>query len=170
MVKGEMKTIMVGIAECRVSNDPACELVTYSLGSCVAVTVYDPAVHVGGLLHFQLPESALDRAKARQNPFLFADTGVSTLLRQACRLGGDQRRFIVRVAGGAQLLEHGEHFGIGRKNCAAMKKALHKAGLCLHGEALGGTASRTVRLNLATGEFQLRAFRLSAPTTPRRKT
>ena len=91
------------MGDCRVSADPEETLVTYALGSCVAVSIHDAAAHVGGLLHFMLPESALDRAKAQGNPFLFADTGIPLLFRAAYERGAEKRRLLVKVAGGAQV-------------------------------------------------------------------
>ena len=52
--------IIVGVSDMKVSNDANASLITYSLGSCIGVVIYDPAVKVGGLLHFMLPDSNLD--------------------------------------------------------------------------------------------------------------
>ena len=60
--------ITVGIADMQVSNDPDAMLVTYSLGSCIGVMIYDPVVRVGGMLHYMLPDSNLDQVKARTRP------------------------------------------------------------------------------------------------------
>ena len=62
------KTLVVGVADMVVSNDPSAELVTYSLGSCLGITVYDPVKKVGGLLHLMLPESRIDAIKAVNAP------------------------------------------------------------------------------------------------------
>ena len=58
--------VVVGVADCHVTSDPANVLVTYALGSCIAVAIYDPVARVGGLLHFMLPEGAGRRAARRQ--------------------------------------------------------------------------------------------------------
>ena len=42
-------------------------LVTYSLGSCIGLSLYDPVARVGGLLHAMLPLSSLDPVKAAAN-------------------------------------------------------------------------------------------------------
>lgn len=52
--------IIVHISDAKVSNDPADILTTYSLGSCIAVCLYDPATYAGGMLHYQLPDSKMD--------------------------------------------------------------------------------------------------------------
>jgi chemotaxis protein CheD len=151
-----MNTLVVGVGECRVTNNPQSVLVTYALGSCIAVIVHDPVARVGGLLHFMLPESSLDRAKAEQNPFLFADTGIPRLFQRACELGAQRRRMIVTAAGGAQLLDDNGVFNIGRRNRLAMRKALWQANLALYAEHTGGTESRTVRLEVDTGRVFVR--------------
>lgn len=97
-----MRPVIVGIADCQISADPESVLVTYALGSCIAVAIYDPAARVAGMLHFMLPESGIDPGKARERPFMFADTGVPLLFRRAYELGADKKRMVVRVAGGAQ--------------------------------------------------------------------
>ena len=68
-----MNTI-VGVSDMEVSDNEDTTIITYSLGSCIGVVIYDPVVHVGGLLHFMLPESILDPAKADKNPYMFCDT------------------------------------------------------------------------------------------------
>lgn len=96
-----MARLVIGIGDCRVSKDPSDVLVTHALGSCIAVLLYDPQAKVAGLLHYMLPESSLDPAGAAKRPCLFADTGISLLLRSACQLGAVQSRMVI-VATGAR--------------------------------------------------------------------
>ena len=151
-----MNSIIVGISDCRVSSDPDGILLTYALGSCIAIAIHDPAVGVGGLLHYMLPESTLDQSKAAENPFMFADTGIPLLFHSAYGLGAEKRRLVVRAAGGAQVMDENGVFNIGKRNHLALRKILWKAGVMIHGEETGGTASRTVRLEVATGRFWVR--------------
>ena len=151
-----MNTVVIGIGDCQVSNDPANTLVTYALGSCIAVVIHDPVAGVGGLLHFMLPESSLDPAKAERNPYMFADTGIPLLFRNAYQLGADKKRLVVTVAGGAQMMDTAGTFNIGKRNCLSMRKILWKAGVLVQAEHLGGMASRTVRLEIGSGKVLLR--------------
>ncbi len=150
-----MTPLIVGVGDCRVSNDPESVLVTYALGSCVALAIHDPVARVGGLLHYLLPESGLDPAKARQNPFMFADSGIPLLFRSAYQLGAEKRRLVVSAAGGAQIMDQQGVFNIGKRNYLAMRKILWKAGVLLHAEDVGGLASRTLRLEVASGRLLL---------------
>jgi chemotaxis protein CheD len=151
-----VNSVVVGVADCRISTRPDIVLVTYALGSCIAVVIHDPVAKVGGLLHFMLPESSLDQPKAQQNPFMFADTGIPLLFRGAYEQGADKRRLVVWAVGGAQVMDPTGVFNIGKRNHLAMRKILWKAGMLVHSEEVGGTASRTVRLEVGSGRVLLR--------------
>ena len=121
-----MPITVVDIADMAVSRDPGGVLITYSLGSCIGVALWDPVVKVGGVLHFMLPESQLAPEKARHNPSMFCDTGVPKLFHVAGELGATKERLVVRVAGGAQLLGDNGTFNIGKRNYAAIRQILWK--------------------------------------------
>jgi chemotaxis protein CheD len=151
---------VVGIAEMAVSTRRDERLVTYALGSCLGVTVYDPVAGVGGLLHVMLPSSDIDPEKAHKNPYLFVDTGVPELFRACYRAGAVKERLIVKVVGGAFSGEdeHADQFQVGKRNLITFKKLLWKNGVILRGEAVGGQRlSRTVSLRLDTGEVLVKA-------------
>lgn len=143
--------IIVGVADMKVSNDPAAVLVTYSLGSCIGVAVYDPVVRVAGILHFMLPDSSLDPAKARAKPYMFADTGVAPLFRSAYELGAKKQRMRVIVAGAAQILDQHGFFNIGKRNYMALRKILWKNKVMVSHEEVGGNVNRTIRLAVKDG-------------------
>ena len=138
------------------SWDPSDLLVTYALGSCIAVALYDPIAKVGGLLHYMLPDSALDANKAQQNPYMFADTGIPRLIAAVKSKGAQAPRMVVRLAGGAQVLDSQGTFQIGKRNYLAAKRILWKAGVLIAAEAVGGEVSRTTRLEIATGRMWIR--------------
>jgi chemotaxis protein CheD len=148
-----MKEIIVGMADCRISNDPGSVLVTHALGSCVAVAIHDPVAGVGGLLHIMLPESSLDPAKAAARPYQFADTGIPLLFHAAYTLGADKKRLTVRLVGGGQILDPGGVFNVGKRNHLACRKILWAAGVMVHGEDVGGSVSRTAYLEPAGGRM-----------------
>ena len=152
-----MSLIVVGIGDCQASNSRDATLVTYALGSCVGLALYDPRAGVGGLLHILLPEADMDPEKAGRNPCVFADTGVVTLLDRCRKLGAVAARLDVWLAGGSAVMDERGIFNIGKRNQLAMRKALWKAGLMIRGEDVGGCGSRTVRLDLGTGKFWIRS-------------
>ena len=140
----------------QVTNDPAYTLVTYALGSCIGVTIYDPAVKMGGLLHFMLPESALDPQKAGKNPWMFADTGIPLFFREAYKLGAEKRRIQVKIAGGSQIMDDSQYFNIGKRNYLALRKIFWANNILIRGEEVGGHPNRTLRLDVANGRVWLK--------------
>ena len=60
----------------KLSTNEGDVLVTYSLGSCLGLSLWDPVAHVGGLIHCMLPLSKIDPVKAKTNPYMFTDTGL----------------------------------------------------------------------------------------------
>ncbi len=147
---------VVDIADFAVSNDPRATLVTYSLGSCIGVAIWDPEAKVGGLLHYMLPESAISPDKAKANPAMFADTGVPALFRAAYELGAAKKRLVVRVAGGSQLLDDNGTFNIGKRNYVMLRKIFWKNGILIEKEDVGGSISRTLRLRCSEGRLTLK--------------
>ena len=150
------KCLVVGVAEMAVSNDVTAELVTYSLGSCLGITLYDPACHVGGLLHVMLPSSEIDPAKGDRSPCMFVNTGLPRLFSAVQSLGAAPARLIIKVAGGSQFLDPQGIFNIGERNQQAVRQALTRAGYTIHGWDVGGLASRTLRLDMSNGDVSIR--------------
>jgi len=150
------KTLVVGVADMIVSNDPSAELVTHSLGSCLGITVYDPAKRVGGLLHVMLPDSRTDPVKAASAPFMFVDTGVPRLFQAVYSLGAERRRLVTKVAGGAQPLDENGVFNIGERNHQALTGLLAHSGYVIYGQDIGGISSRTLRMDLTTGNVTIK--------------
>jgi chemotaxis protein CheD len=127
-------------------------LVTYALGSCLGLMVYDPQEKIGGLLHAMLPLSKINRDKAQANPYMFVDTGVPTLFKTLYEMGAKKSRLIVKAAGCGNPMGRNEMFKIGERNYTVLKKLLWKNNILLKAEDIGGTKSRTVKFNISSGE------------------
>ncbi len=147
---------VVDIADFQVSNDPRVTLVTYSLGSCIGVSIWDPRAHVGGMLHYMLPDSSLSPDKAKANPAMFADTGIPSLFRKAYELGAVKKNLVVKVAGGSQLLDDNGVFNIGKRNYVMLRKIFWKNSVLVDSEDTGGSISRTLRLEVDSGRLTVK--------------
>lgn len=150
-----MKQI-VGVADMKVSNNPGESLVTYSLGSCIGLVIYDPVVRVGGMLHYMLPESSIDKEKAAARPYMFADSGIPRLFKTAYQLGAAKQRMKIYVAGGAEILDQSGFFNIGKRNYMALKKMFLKNNVMINQQDVGGNTNRTVRIEIATGDIYVK--------------
>jgi chemotaxis protein CheD len=157
MTTAEQRRISVGIGQLAVSRRPNEILVSYGLGSCVGVSVFDPATKVAGLLHVLLP-ACEGRPGDRAEPARYADTGVDALLREMAAAGAMIERLIVKVAGGAAVLgpANAERFKIGARNVEAIRERLKAHGLRAAREETGGTRGRTIEIHPATGKTFVR--------------
>ncbi len=149
------KTV-IGVADMAISSDPNATLITYALGSCIGVTVYDPQVHVGGMLHFMLPSAKLSQEKAENNPAMFGDTGIPLLFKKCYELGAQKERMIVCAAGGAEVMSDNGQFKIGSRNRTLIRKIFWKNNILISADDTGSTISRTMALSMADGSVTIR--------------
>ena len=147
----------VGIAEMAITRSTAELLVTYALGSCVGVTLFDPVAGVGGMIHCMLPLSKIDPKQAQENPAKFVDVGIPALFREAYRLGAQKHRIVVKVAGGSRIHDDNGHFKIGERNYMTLRKILWKNNVLIESEDVGGSLSRTMYLDVGTGQVTVKA-------------
>jgi len=154
---------IVGVADMRISNQPGDEIITYALGSCIGITLWDPIANVGGMVHVMLPSSEIDPAKAPNNPAMFVDTGVARLFIESYRLGASKGRIEVTAAGGACTggSDEDDYFQIGRRNIRILEKLLWTNRVVLKATDFAGTAARTMSLELGTGLVTIRSNGIS---------
>lgn len=143
--------IVVGISDMKVSNNPEDVLITYSLGSCIGVVIWDPEARVAGLLHYMLPDSSLDKDKAQLKPFMFADTGIPRLFKETYKYGAVKSRMVVKVVGGSQIMDNSGIFNIGKRNYAVLRKIFWKNKILVSKEDVGGSGNRTISIEVGSG-------------------
>ena len=151
------RRIIVNVSDVKVSNSPLDMLITYSLGSCIGVCLYDPGTKVGGMLHFQLPSSKMDPDRAKAKPFMFADTGMNFLVDKLESMGAKKKRMQIRIAGGAAMDTGPKGFDIGKRNHLAFRKIMWKCGMFVDSEDVGGFSPRNVYLDLADGSVTVKS-------------
>jgi chemotaxis protein CheD len=145
---------MVGLGEARVvkgATKPQETLVAYGLGSCVAICLFDAASKVAGMAHVVLPGAdPTGGANAK-----YARSALPALIAHMQTLGaGDPRRYVARLAGGAQILTlggSGKLPRIGEQNAIAVQEELKSTGIPVQGLDLGGSKGRSVWFNPGEG-------------------
>ncbi len=150
--------IRVGMADYKVGKAPS-TLISYGLGSCIGVSLYDPQLKVGGLLHIMLPDST--QARASDNPAKFADTGLPLMLEDVLKLGASRSRLVAKIAGGAQMFAFAnatDIMRVGARNAAAITELLQKMNIRLIAQDVGGTYGRTVSIDLNTGMYTVKTI------------
>ncbi|WP_028973627.1 chemotaxis protein CheD [Spirochaeta cellobiosiphila] len=150
-----MKRIDIGIGDLNISKDSDTVLKTYALGSCVAIVIYEPIHRIAGMVHVALPDSGINKAKSESKPGYFVDTGVPLLLDMMSKSGALKNKLIIKLIGGASVLDDKGTFDIGKRNYLAAKKILWKYGLGAIAEDVGGSISRTVAITTDDGELTI---------------
>lgn len=138
----------VGIGEYKVSQRPH-SLKTIGLGSCVGVVIYSPIQKIGGLSHIMLPDSMGFHGDLK--PEKFADLAIPMMVEEL-RQKGSGRNLEAKIAGGASMFSFKNQTPqsqIGQRNVKAVKEILEKLGIPLLGEDTGGSAGRTMWLDMA---------------------
>ena len=152
--------LLVRISEIEVSRAPA-TIGALGLGSCVAVILYDPETRVGGMAHVLLPSPGVGRKKAEDLPGRYAPTAVAALVSRMRALGAQPGRLYARLVGGASMfagLQPPGTIQMGERNVLAVREALHKIGIRLAGEIVGGDFGRSVELDTATGRVTVTSY------------
>src|SRR5919199_679799 len=141
---------VVGLAEAKALKADARpgqedSLVAYGLGSCVAICLWDPATRVAGMAHVVLPGA--DPSGAPNPKFARSALPALVSLMQSEGAGPDPRRYVARLAGGAEVLAiggTGKLPRIGEQNAIAVRESLQAAGVQIEASELGGTRGRSV--------------------------
>lgn len=156
------RSLIVGISDMNASRDPDV-LVTYALGSCVGICLYDAPLKVGGLAHIMLPDSRQFTSGAI-NRMKFADTAIVDLLGKMRSFGADRTRIKAKIAGGAKMFQvqgGGPTASIGDRNVDSVKQILHALRIPILGEDTRKDYGRSVFFHLDSGVMEVRSLNKS---------
>lgn len=132
-------------------------LITYALGSCIGICLYDQRIKLAALVHIMLP---LNMETGRKNPLKYADTGIRETLRMMESKGASRARITAKIAGGAKMFDigGGSMGNIGQRNIESVHMNLKKEGIQLLREDVGGSVARTLLFDPATGLGCVRSY------------
>lgn len=152
-----METVHVKIADLAVKKNSGI-LVTFGLGSCIGIALYDKSCKVGGLAHILLNDSNkfIRPGVSNVNPAKFADTAIPKMIGEMVAIGAKKNSLEAKIAGGASLFNFQSDSGsVGEKNIEAVRSALKREGIRISYEEVGGSCGRTMRLFIETGEVTI---------------
>ncbi len=135
-------------------------LVSYALGSCVAICLYDNKTKIAGMVHAVLP-SKDDSIKMKETPqYRYVDQGIRHLIIEMSICGAQKSRLTAKLAGGARMFKTIDYqWDIGKKNIEMAKKILLSEGIPLLAEDTGSDYGRTVWFIAADGSVRVEAAR-----------
>lgn len=150
-------SLVVGLGQLYVRKSPVV-LVCLGLGSCIALSAYDPRSKIGGMAHIVLPDGS---GRSDHRSPKYADSAVTLLLEEMEQQGADLSGLVIRMVGGAKMAgvgALGAVFKIGESNIEATRMALTKSGIKrVDGADVGGSHGRTARLWLESGKLAITA-------------
>lgn len=148
----------IGISEYATGAPPEV-LITYGLGSCLGILLYDGQQRLGGLAHTLLP--APRSGKVEAHPGKFVTCAIELMLEELLARGAQRPRLSAKIFGGATMFEGfgSDAEGIGVRNTRAARETLAALGIPLLSEDVGGQHGRTVEFDLASGIVQVRSVR-----------
>ena len=116
-------------------------MMTIGLGSCIGLTLYDPNLKIGAMVHIMLPESG----GRTDRPGKYADTAIPLLVKELDALGCKNRSLVAKMAGGACMFEYfGANLNIGERNAEKVRILLKENHIQLAAEDVGGKVGRSV--------------------------
>ena len=152
------QTVTVGIADLNVVCAPDL-LVTYALGSCVGICLYDNISKIAGLSHILLPCSK-DIASASGQTMKFADTAIPHLINEMMKKGARQVCLKAKIAGGAQMftgINNSSIANIGQRNVLAVKAELIRLHIPILAEDTGKDYGRTLYFSAEDGSMRIKS-------------
>ena len=144
---GTRKAVYLHPGQVFVSPDPT--EVTTILGSCVAVCVFDPVLHLGGTNHYVLPHWAGNGLSSAR----FGNVAVRSLIDKMLALGGQKQNLQAKVFGGACVVAafRGREEHLGTKNADLALRTLRQEGIPVVADDVGGRRGRKVIFQTDTG-------------------
>lgn len=152
------KVLDVAMGSARFSSMPGERLRARDAGSGLVVTLHDPAVPLGAMMHLLLPDSRHDKIGREHlafRPYKYVDTAVPLVLQRFWDAGGRRERMRVGVFGGARLADEPWGTDLGFRNFTALRYVFWKNRVRVDLEHTGGPINRSVRLDIETGRLEL---------------
>lgn len=152
------KEIVVGIADMKVTRAEG-KIITYALGSCIGICLYDPVSKVGAMVHIMLPNKPDNASDA--NAYKYADVGIQVTIKKMEIFGALKRRIVAKIAGGAKMFDvpDGASFGnIGLRNIESVQQTLKKEGIPIISQDVGANYARTLVFDCGNGQGYIRSF------------
>lgn len=152
-----MDKIVVGIAEGKIAHRGQ-SLISYALGSCVGVCLYDLGRGIAGMAHIVLPRCC--DFPGQTNVYKFADTGIEKLLSEMTASGARRSEIRAKMAGGARMFRaSGPDWEIGERNVEMAKKTLISRHIPIIAEDTGSNYGRTLMLYADDARLEIRTVR-----------
>lgn len=124
------------------------------LGSCVAITIWHPIKHVGGMCHYLLPSRGLNQRSGQGH---YADEAMLLFLEAIHKMGTQAHEYEVKLFGGGNMFESLGHkisrVNVSQNNILTGQRLLKQHGFSsIKATDVGGSRHRKIYLELWNGD------------------
>jgi chemotaxis protein CheD len=126
-------------------------LITNYLATCIAVTIYDWKLKIGGLCHYLLPNNENFSLELSSNTF--GNLNLGSMLYELYKKNVNPERLEAKIFGGASSIgmNSNDYYHIGKKNAEVAIDFLKKNQIPILAMEIGGDFYRNVEFNLSNG-------------------
>ena len=124
------------------------------LGSCVSITLWHPALRIGGMSHFLLP-TRVGPANPANSDGRYGDAALHQMLAQLRAMGVPPSQCQAKVFGGGNMFPKHMHPGVinvGQRNGDAARKLLQQNDIAVVSESLFGIGHRQIIFDISKGD------------------
>lgn len=149
--------LVIGIADMKMAKERGM-LVTYALGSCIGICLYDAKIKLGAMVHIMLP---INMETGRTHTMKYADTGIRETIRLMEAKGALRSRITAKIAGGAKMFSvsgGGALGNIGQRNIESVHLCLKRENIRILKEDVGGSSARTLLFDVSNGMGCVRCY------------
>lgn len=143
-------------------GSPKGEIISTTLGSCIAVCFYDPVAKIGGMNHYMLPEPAVEQGTIVFGKAKYGINSMEMLINGLLKLGAERERFVAKIFGGANMFKtmvDRTLESVGEQNISFARRYLHTEKIPILSEDVGKDHARKIYFDAANGNVKL--FRLT---------
>ena len=157
IIASHIHNIFLKPGEVVVARKPV--LVSTVLGSCIAVTMFEPTCGVGAICHAMLPKNP-----GKGDILLYVDTALQEMHRKIMKYGSGNN-LVVKMFGGAKVLSSTNSLSqiltVGEQNVCCAFKVLESLRLEVVAKDVGGIRGRKLYFSTVNGDVYLKRMRAS---------
>lgn len=125
-----------------------------TLGSCVAVTLWQPELKLGGMCHYMLPGMAQPEGELNAR---YGNDALQLMVAEIGRLRGQPGDYEAKLFGGASMFDVGPGgSSVSRQNVSAAEQLMQRYKFNVVARSLGGSGYRQLVFDIATGDVWMR--------------
>jgi len=137
------------------------------LGSCIAITLWHPTLHAGGMCHFTLPKCMSERPAGAKLDGRYAEDVIKMFKLEVAKYKTDITEYEAKIFGGGNMMrDQGENVDdtVGTRNAAAAMQLLMGEGVNILVAAVGEFGHRRVVFDVPKGEVWVRHMQKEGET------